>query len=117
MSTNRTFAANWAATSDNRAAIDRVLSGTDLPHPSVLPLPDGVLVTVGDVDDLDAWHHELGGAVSVGPEFHGFRLWVLRTEIERAAGPLVAWVSASVPVRAAVMPELDAAARAGLAVA
>lgn len=112
MSADRTFAARMAATADNRSAINTLFDSTALPHPSVTPLPDGVLVTVADVDDLDRWHHEVGGMVAVGPEYCGFRLWVLRAEVERAAGPLVVWVSASVPSRAAVMPELAAAAGA-----
>lgn len=103
----------WVAgrVSDNRIAVEAVLSGSALPAPSVVPCPDMVHVTVADPDDLAIWLYELGGTVHRQPPHEGVALWTLRTHTPtRADGTAVAIaVHALVIDGASVLHEIERA--------
>ncbi|MEU5426926.1 hypothetical protein AB0H73_15160 [Streptomyces olivoreticuli] len=89
----------WAAISDNMLAVNVLLGSTDLPAPTVIPLPGAVHVSVADVDDLGLWLAERGGEIHISPPFEGVQLWMLHTRTpERADGSSVSvLVSAASP--------------------
>lgn len=72
--------ASYARISDNRITFEtwRTLQDSDLPVPTVESRPEGVYVTLSDIDDLVWWFETAGGVVERGPEFAGQRPWVLR---------------------------------------
>lgn len=108
------FTNQWHRKIDNQIAVNGLFSYADLPHPVVEAAPERVYVTVADVDDLAGWLHERGGSVHVGPEFEGYRPYVLHTWTDaRSDGFQVEIrVSCSVPVAADVLPEVRAAVTA-----
>lgn len=103
-----------AAVVDNRHAVEALLDYTPLPAPKMTPRPDGVFVSVADLDDLGEWLQALGGRIRRGPVFEGVAVWTLHTETApRADGSSVA-VRVSVPVLVdeSVMPYIRSAVAA-----
>lgn len=72
--------ASYALISDNRRTFEvwRTLQDSDLPVPTMDATPEGVYVTLSNIDDLVWWFETAGGVVERGPEFAGQRPWVLR---------------------------------------
>lgn len=69
-----------AVTRDNEFAFHIFHSEhPSLPAPSSSPRPDGMFVTVADVDDLGPWLTRLGGEIHRSPMFEGMSLWTLHT--------------------------------------
>lgn len=77
--------ASRALIADNRITFDtwRNLLDDPPPVPTVKSEPEGIFVTLADLDDLVWWFEAAGGVVERGPEFAGTRTWVLRI----ATGP------------------------------
>ncbi|MER5675819.1 hypothetical protein ABT081_02630 [Streptomyces sp. NPDC002238] len=70
----------YAITSDNRLAVEALLSNMALPAPTLVARPDAVHVTLADPDDLGQWMYALGGTIRRGIEIDGASLWTLHTE-------------------------------------
>lgn len=97
--------------SDNRTAVEAMLSYWPLPAPTMIPRPEAVFVTVADLDDLGVWLQARGGVIHVSPAGDGLELWTLLTSTPpRADGSSVpVRVSVPVPMGESVMAYIRAA--------
>lgn len=103
-----------AAISDNRTAVESLLSYASLPAPTVISRPEAVYVSVADADDLVPWLDLLGGVVRKAAPFDGLELWSLTTFTPPGSSGVrvPVRVSVSVPVGETLMHEIVSAVAA-----
>ncbi|MGO4630553.1 hypothetical protein AB4225_06350 [Streptomyces sp. 2RAF24] len=101
----------YAATSDNRLAVQTVIDGLALPAPTLVARADVVHVCVADVDDLGRWLYELGGEVRRGIALDGVSVWTLRTQtpMRRNGAPVAIRVHCPVVTGEDVIADIYAA--------
>ena len=100
---------------DNEFALAVFLDAHPLPAPSISPRPDGVFVTVADVDDLGPWLTALEGKIHCSPVFEGLSVWTLHAELPRGRrddGPVAVRVSCAVLADELVMHYIRQAVKA-----
>lgn len=97
--------ARTVARDHNGREIEALLDHTPLPHATITPTPEEVIVTAGTLDDLAQWAHALGGSPLISPLWEGTETWTLRTSIPASHGDspgvglrVSATVAAGVPV-------------------
>jgi hypothetical protein len=104
----------WALPQANADAFELLMSGTDLPHPHVVPLAEAVYVSVADPDDLAVWLEARGGVVRKSPVSGGLQVLTLHTtagRVLRDFRDVQIRVSVVVPVGGPTNPFIEAAVR------